>query len=297
MDNETLKRYYYKSIVVDFDQCSINVKFANPETPAYNTVGMNIPYNLNYLQYYTKPNKVSDTILSPLRKVKIDLPIQDSLDISDLYNTRFLFYTKDVDNYDNITFSTEKDVDFEFDIPDSEKLYILNKILDAAYVKSLDNDYLELDIPRIRGISESYIVKDKEEEMKYLDPYIIIPYSTHIEIHSKRDYCHEDIKGSREFDRFLELIKYIADQFIQTQPQIQDDEKYSHIAINAENPNDIRIYYCMSTNKYIDRIIDVSKITKGISMDLLYNLILSRKTMLRFISRNKELLDMMRSSI
>ena len=297
MDNETLKRYYYKSIVVDFDQCSINVKFANPETPAYNTVGMSIPYELNYLQYYTKPNKVSDTILSPLRKVKIDLPTQDRLDISDLNDMRFLFYTKDVDNYNNITFSTEKDIEFEFDIPDSEKLYILDRILYAAYIKSLENEYIELDIPRIRGISESYIVKDKEEEMKYLDPYIIILHPKCIELHSKRDYCHEDIKESREFNQSLEVIKCIADSFIQTQPQIPDDEKYSYIAINVENPNDIRIYYCMSTDKYIDRIIDVIKITNWISMDSLYKLILSRKSMLRFISRNKDLLDMMRSSI
>ena len=124
MDNETLKGYYYKSIVVDFDTCSIDIKFVNPENKSYDTVSMNIPYELNYLQYYTKPNKVSDIILSPLRKVKIDLSIQESLDISDLDNVRFLFYTKDVDNYNNSTFSTEKDIDFEFDIPDSEKIYI-----------------------------------------------------------------------------------------------------------------------------------------------------------------------------
>ena len=299
MDKETLKGYYYKRIIVDFDYCCINIKFANPERhKSYDTVGMSIPYGLNYLQYYTKPNKVSDIILSPLRKVKIDLPIQDRLDVSDLDNVRFLFYTKDVDNYNNSTFSTEKDIEFEFDIPDSEKLYILAKIRHAANIESLQNKYIGLDIPRIRGISEFYIVKDKEEEMKYLDPYIIIiSHSTHIEIHSKRDYCHEDIKESRDINQFLKYIKQTADFFIQTQPQIPDDEYYSHIAINVENPDDIRIYYCMTTGRYISRIIDVSKLVDHLMLGIIYKQVLSRKTTLRFVSRNKELLDMMRSSI
>lgn len=114
MDN-VVKKYYYKSIVVDFvDYVGIHVAYTNPENPNDNNVRMDIPIELNYLQYYTKPNKESDIILSPLRKVKIDLPIQDSLDVSDLDNVRFLFYTKDVDSYNNSTFSTEKDITFDF---------------------------------------------------------------------------------------------------------------------------------------------------------------------------------------
>lgn len=299
MDSETLKRYYYKRIVVDFDYIGIHVKYANPENMNDDNVRMDIPYELNYLQYYTKPNKESDAILSPLRKVKIDLPIQDRLDISDLDDMRFLFYTKDVDNYNNSTFSIEKDVEFEFDIPDSEKLYILSQIKSMARMKSMEINYIDLDIPRLDSINDYYVVKDKEEEKKYMDPYIIIPHSTYIEIHSKRDYCHEDIKGegSKEINEFLEFIKNAADSFIQTQPQIPDDERYSHITINVENPNDIRVYYCMTTWRYISRIIDVSKLIEDTKMDLLYKQILSRKTTLRFVSRNKELLDMMRSSI
>ena len=304
MDSETLKRYYYKNIVVDFDDwVGIHVKFANPENINDDNVRMDIPYNLNYLQYYTRPNKVSDIILSPLRKVKIDLPIQDRLDISDLDDTRFLFYTKDVDNYNKYTFSTEKDIEFEFDIPDSEKLYILRQIKSMACMESLQTNYIGLDIPRINGIFESYkfitniTTKNQEEEKRYFDPYIIIPILTHIDIYSKRDYCHEMIGESEEIGMFLKHVKDIAYKFIQTQPQIPDDEYYSHIAVNVENPNDVRVYYCMTTERYISRIIDVSKFVEDSIMSILYKQLLSRKTTLRFISRNKELLDMMRNNI
>lgn len=304
MDIETLKRYYYKSIVVDFDDLvGIHVKFANPENINDDNVRMNIPYELEYLQYYTRPNKESDIILSPLRKVKIDLPIQDKLDITDLNEMRFLFYTKDVDNYNNSTFSIETAARFVFNMPDFEKLYILSQIKHMACMESLQINYIGLDIPRIDSIFESYkfitniTTKGKEEEKKCMDPYIIIPRSTYMEIHSKRDYCHEDIKESSDIDQFLKHIKAAADSFIQTQPQIPDDEYYSHIAVNVENPDDIRIYYCMTTGRYISRIIDVSKLIDHLMLDILYKQVLSRKTTLRFISRNKKLLDMMRNSI
>ena len=170
-------------------------------------------------------------------------------------------------------------------------------------MESLQINYIGLDIPRIDSIFESYgfinavTTKGKEEEKKYLDPYIIIPHSTHIDIHSKRDYCHEDIKESRDIDQLLKYIKQAADSFIQTQPQIPDDEYYSHIAVNVENPDDIRIYYCMTTGRYISRIIDVSNLVDHLMLGILYKQVLSRKTTLRFVSRNKELLDMMRNSI
>lgn len=291
MDN-VVKRYYYKSIVVDFDYAGIHVAYANPENPNDDNVRMDIPNELNYLQYYVKPNKVSDIILSPLRKVKIDLPIQDSLDISDLDNVRFLFYTKDVDSYNNSTFSIDKDIVFDFCISDSEKLYILNKVKDMACTESLHRNYIGIDIPRISAISK-YYVEDEEEEKKYKDSYIIIPHSSHIEIYSKRDYCHEIIKESKEINEFLEFIENTANKFVQTQIQISDDEYYSHIAVNVEDPNDIRVYYCMTTGKYISRIIDVNKLVEDTKVDLLYKPILSRKSLLRFISRDKELLDMM----
>ena len=303
MDNETLKRYYYKSIVVDFDYVGIHVKYANPENINDDNVRMNIPYELDYLQYYTKPNKESDIILSPLRKVKIDLPAKDSLDITDLKDMRFLFYTKDVDNYNNSTFSIETAARFVFNMPDFEKLYILSQIKHMACMESLQINYIGLDIPRIDSIFKSYkfitaiTTKDKEKEKKCMDPYIIIPHSTYIEIYSKRDCCHEDIKESKDIDQFLKYIKQAADSFIQTQPQIPDDEYYSHIAVNVENPDDIRIYYCMTTGRYISRIIDVSKLIDHFMLDILYKQVLSRKTTLRFISRNKKLLDMMCNSI
>mgnify|MGYP006961140157 CR=1 FL=1 len=296
MDN-VVKKYYYKSIVVDFvDYVGIHVAYTNPENPNDNNVRMDIPIELNYLQYYTKPNKESDIILSPLRKAKIDLPIQDSLDVSDLDNVRFLFYTKDVDSYNNSTFSTEKDTTFDFCIPDSEKLYILNKVMDMACTEALQRNYIGIDIPRISAISK-YYAEDKEEEKKYKDPYIIIPILTHIDIFSKRDYCHEMIGKSEEIGMFLNHVKDIAYKFIQTQPQIPDDEYYSHIAVNVENPDDVRVYYCMTTGKYISRIIDISKFVEDTVMSILYKQVLSRKTTLRFVSRKKELLDMMRSSI
>ncbi len=162
MDN-IVRRYYYKSIVVDFDYVGIHITYANPENPNDDNVRMDIPHDLNYLQYYTKPNNMSDIILSPLRKVKIDLPIQDSLDVSDLNDVKFLFYTKDVDSYNNSTFSTEKDITFDFCIPESEKLYILNKVMDMVCTESLQRNYIGIDIPRISAISK-YCVEDKEED-------------------------------------------------------------------------------------------------------------------------------------
>lgn len=216
---------------------------------------------------------------------------------------RFLFYTKDVDNYNNSTFSIETAARFVFNMPDFEKLYILSQIKHMACMESLQINYIGLDIPRIDSIFESYkfitniTTKGKEEEKKCMDPYIIIPRSTYMEIHSKRDYCHEDIKESSDIDQFLKHIKAAADSFIQTQPQIPDDEYYSHIAVNVENPDDIRIYYCMTTGRYISRIIDVSNLVDHLMLGILYKQVLSRKTTLRFISRNKDLLDMMRSGI